>query len=205
MPAVGMRDLQLRARGAVSGSAGSGVPDHIRGMVSSVRSALKTVHASGAGAGSAKINASLDRYLQNAGSSNPGRRGSATAAQNYVACVDQYEAWAGGSSLSYVGWELRDHLIYAPGDTLDVITRVALKGASGRYWGRLLMWDRQPVSPDAAELIACPVVEALEVRYGAGNVAGVEVWQLRTQQRHSVIAAAAKSRRNDVARLIASM
>ena len=136
MPHVEMRDLQLRARGAGRPSASGGQPpDHIKGMVSSVRSAMKEVHAVGANAGRAKIQASLGRYLQGAGSSNRGAKATATAAQNYINCVDQCAAWHAASPLTYRDWELKDTLRYRPGDTLRGDDACGVDGRGRRSLG----------------------------------------------------------------------
>jgi hypothetical protein len=109
------------------------------------------------------------------------------------------------SPLTYRDWELKDTIVYGPGDGVVVMTRVVLTDTAGDHWGRLLLWDSQPCSPAAAELLACPVVEALDGRYGGGNVAGVEVWQCRTSEQHVVLAPAARSQRPNVMALVHQM
>lgn len=207
MPTVEMRELALSVRGRRSTGAGSGgmPPPHIMGMVSGVRSAIREAHVTSPAAGKSKIAGSLGGWLAWAGDPNPGRRATATAAANYIDAVERCADWHAASPLVFRTWEEKGIVRYSPADVVDVVVRIVLEDLNGRIWGRLVFWDGPPLSVDAAELLASPAVEVLDARYRARGVAGVEVWQCRTNEAHTVTSAQARARRPQVAVHVANM
>jgi len=195
MAIVEMRDLALSVRGA--SSSGSGPPPHIWGMVSSVRSAIRVVHATSPAAGVAKVQSSLGKWLPWAGDPNRGRRATASAAANYIAVVEQCASWHAASPLAFTRWEERGVVSYGQ-HSVEVLVRVVLESSTG-VWGRLILWDSPPLTVDAAELMASPVVELLDSIHGPDMVQGAEVWQCRTGETHTITARAARLKRNAVA------
>jgi hypothetical protein len=205
-----MSELQRAARGgSVSvGSTTIDVPPHILGMTSSVRAAIKRVHEKSPSAGSSFIRASLGHYLARAGSTNPGHRGTATAAQHYVNAVDLCGQWHAASGLVTKQWQMRGYVPLSNVDGVDTILRVVLEdAASGALTGRVIMWDSLPVTSSAAELVAAPAVLLLDQHYTSSIVAQVEVWQCFHQPGHqlTVTAAAARSAVVKAASFVAGM
>jgi hypothetical protein len=175
------------------------------GMVSAVRAALREAHAVSPIAGVNKINASLGQWLAWAGDPNPGRRATATAAQNYIAVVERCASWHMASALTYVAWERKGTVAYSATDIVHVLIRAVVAAPSGALWGRLLFWDGPRLSHNAALLIASPVVEVLDGQQPPHGVAGVEVWQCRTGEQITVSGAQARGYRSTVARHVAGM
>lgn len=206
MPTVGMRDLTLSVRGVSRSRGGTGAPPaHIMGMVSSVRSAIREVHATSPQAGETKIRTSLGGWLGWAGDSNPGRRASATAAANYISAVEQCASWQSLSPLTYRTWEAKGTVCYNASDAIEVVVRVVLENSTGGVWGRLILWDTPPLPQQAAHLLASPAVEFLDQRFGQQRIAGVELWQCRTGETYVVDALDARSMRGAVAQHVAKM
>lgn len=203
MPLVEMRDLARSVRGASSG--GTGPPPHIMGMVTSVRSAVRTIHAVSPAAGAAQIQTRLDQWLQWAGDANPGRRATATAAANYIGTVEQCATWHAVSTFSFKEWEEKGVVRYSASDVVDVVIRVVLEDADDRIWGRLIFWDGPVLDVGAAEMLSSPVVDVLDSHYDADQVAGVEIWQCRTLEAHTVTAGTARGMRATVAAHVAGM
>ena len=205
-----MSELQRAVRGgSVSvGSTTIDVPPHILGMTTSVRAAIKRVHETSPSAGSSFIRTSLSHYLTRAGSTNPGHRGTATAAQHYVDAVDLCGQWHAASGLVMKTWQMRGYVALSGVDGVDTIVRAVLEDpASGAVTGRVIMWDSLALTPGSAELLAAPAVALLDQRYTPSSVAQVEVWQCfhRHPQQLAVTAAAARSAFVNAASFVAGM
>jgi hypothetical protein len=164
-------------------------------MVSSVRGALRTVHADSPAAGRRKIESKLNPWLKGAGSDNPGLRASATAAANYIQVVDQCADWHESSTLKYELWQLRGAVRYSSTDGVDVLVRVVLQDPGTKHWGRVILWDTVPLNAAAARVVAAPVIEILDQEYGRRAVGGVEVWHGRTGRKFRVPADRARAAR----------
>jgi hypothetical protein len=175
------------------------------GMVSSVRAAVRAIHATSASAGTARVRASLGKWLGWAGDANPGKRASATAAENYIDVVDVCAAWHSTSPLAFRSWEMKGIIRFNPTDVLDVVVRVVLEDATGKIWGRLIYWDGPRLPLGAAELLAAAAIEVLDARFPPADVAGVEVWQCRTKERHTIAASTARAQRGRLAAHVAAM
>lgn len=210
VPVVTMSEFQRAARGgSVSvGSATIDVPPHILGMTTSVRAAIKRVHDTSPAAGSSYIRNSLNHYLARAGSSNPGHRASATAAEHYIDAVDLCGQWHAVSGLALKQWQLRGYVPFSNADGVDAVVRAVLEDpVSGAITGRVLLWDSLAITPAAAELVAAPAVALMDQHYSPTSVAQVEVWQCfhHQPQQLTVTAPTARAATASAASFVASM
>lgn len=209
MPAVRMSELQRAARGGsvTVGSPTTDVPPHILGMTTSVRAAVRRVHEDSPAAGSTYITNSLAHYLARAGSSNPGHRGTATAAQHYVEAVEQCGAWHASSGLETSIWQLRGYVPLSETDGVDALVRVVLEDPStSTITGRVILWDSLAVTSDSAELMAASAVTVLDQHYTSETVAGVEIWQCFGKQKQAFVPApTARAAVPALARFVARM
>lgn len=64
-------------------------------------------------------------------------------------------------------------------DTVAVTVDVVVLDPSG-YVGRYVLWDKPDLTAADAELLAGPIVRALEQELGKERVVGVELWHLRS-------------------------
>jgi hypothetical protein len=85
--------------------------------------------------------------------------------------------------------------------TIGVSLDVILLDPNG-YVGRYLLWDTPTLNQDDAELLAAPIVLALQRELGDDRVAGVEIWHLRSRRQTLVHAAAALARVGEVATIV---
>lgn len=69
--------------------------------------------------------------------------------------------------------------VFVGTDSVGVSIDVVLLDPRG-YVGRHLLWDTPPLTQQDAEVLAAPVVLALQQELGADRVVGVEVWHLRS-------------------------
>ena len=66
-----------------------------------------------------------------------------------------------------------------PPDDMGVYIDVIMLDQSG-YVPRLVLWDTNELTPARARLYAAPAWAVMDQELGAGRVAGVEVWRLRS-------------------------
>jgi hypothetical protein len=165
---------------------------------------MHEVHKVSPASGKAKARSSLGKYLAGSSSANRGTKATATAAQNYIAIVDEYADRQQASQLSFVTWEQKGAVAYG-NDVVEVIVRAVMRDSSGGIWGRLAFWDTAALDPSAAELLACPCVELLDQVFSPQPIQGVEAWQCRTGETHTVTAAAARRQHANVASYITAM
>ncbi len=95
----------------------------------------------------------------------------------------------------------RDVLLGA--NSIGVEPDVVLIDPDG-YVGRLVLWDTPVPSEDAVELLAAPIVSAMEAELGVGRTAGVQIWHLRSDQQFYVAADVALQRLDEVEELLAT-
>jgi hypothetical protein len=107
-------------------------------------------------------------------------------------CYARYRAMTANDQRAVFAYGLNRQLDLAPHD-LSVHIDVVLLDPRG-YVARVVLWDPTELTPDKAQLYAAPVWRVLEEELGAGRVAGVEVWHLRTGRQLFVDAAAAAQR-----------
>ena len=156
--------------------------------------------------GVAGVKATLDKYLVGQGSSNPGKKATATAASNYIGAVETCAAWHETCGLDVDEWQLEGAVQFGTSDVLDGMVRVVLTDPeTGRYIGRVVLWDQHRCTDQAALLIAAAAIPVLDGNYPADQVDRIEVWQCGLGERFDVPATAARSASGQVATLLSSM
>lgn len=154
------------------GGSGDGMPPHMRPFVSPRRASVTKYHTGGSSFAHDYIEGAMSRMLEHP---NPGMRG---IARKTIELVDTYTALAEAdgsrliccNSCSYV--VLGTHSVDA---RLDVVLQ-----RNSQTVGRLVFFDEAEIAPHTADLLSLPYYRALENEYGTGNVAGVQVWHLRS-------------------------
>ena len=82
-------------------------------------------------------------------------------------------------------------------NTIGVSLDVVLLDPDG-YVGRYLLWDKPELSQNDAEILAAPVVGALQQELGADRVVGAEIWHLRSDRRIFVDTGTALARLGEI-------
>jgi hypothetical protein len=77
--------------------------------------------------------------------------------------------------------------LYLPPDDLGVHIDVVLLDPAG-YVPRLVLWDKNDLTPDRAALYAAPVWSVLEGELGVGRIPRVEIWHLRSADQEVISA-----------------
>jgi len=128
--------------------------------------------------------AELDRTFRT--SSYWGRSGTPQAgwADSIRECFRVYRSLAESDPRRSFAMGLNRELVLAPND-MGVYIDVIMLDQSG-YVPRLALWDTNELTPARARLYAAPVWAVMDRELGAGRVAGVEVWQLRSGDRELV-------------------
>lgn len=85
--------------------------------------------------------------------------------------------------------------------TVGVHIDVVLLDDDG-YVGRIALWDKAAVTSELAVQYAVPARRALDQELGEGRVAGVQVWHLRTGERHFASSDACNAEAARVTRLV---
>jgi hypothetical protein len=168
------------------------------GMRSSAGAAIRRVHDESPDRARAGLAAKMSDFLLQGGAV-------AAFAQSLQGCLEQYIAWDGGIAAAYVAAPTKGTPItFDPGNIVRARPDVVLDDGSGAYEARVLLWDDLTLDRKAAEMIALPVVEYVEGKFGPGSTSSVSVWQLVTGEQESVAPPDAEARRADVEALLAS-
>lgn len=197
MTRVTLGELKNAARDRSRRRPAPGVEQPFSTPMPTAASAVRRLHRDGAEAAVAQLNAAFDR------SSHWGPGGPSRArswANSIRECFQSYAELVTGDSRPTLGMpvttdvDVGEHTI---GVSLDVI----LLDPNG-YVGRYLLWDTPTLNQDDAELLAAPIVLALQRELGDDRVAGVEIWHLRSRRQTLVHAAAALARVGEVATIV---
>jgi len=73
------------------------------------------------------------------------------------------------------------------------------------YAGRITLWDRAAITSELAVQYAVPAFLALEEELGEGRVVGIQVWHLRTGERHFASSDACNAAVDRVTRLVSQI
>ncbi|MBI4935939.1 MAG: hypothetical protein HY828_18815 [Actinobacteria bacterium] len=142
------------------------------------------------------LHQTFDRSSYWGASGNPSAKGWAVAIKT---CFDTYVDLASSDDRRAIMTPIKRD-VWLGEHSIGVAPDVVLIDPVG-YVGRLVLWDTPATSQEEAELLAGPIVIALEEELGEGRTAGVEVWHLRSGQRFYVTADVAL-RRVDEARAV---
>lgn len=138
-------------------------------------SAVRRFHSESAAAAIAQLNSTFDRSSHWGPGGPPPARGWANSIrssfQTYVELASQDHRPTLGTPVT------ADVEIGA--NTIGVSLDVVLLDPEG-YVGRYLLWDTPDLTQYDAEMLAAPVVRALQQEMGADRVAGAEIWHLRS-------------------------
>lgn len=138
-------------------------------------SAVRRFHREGAVAAKAALNRTFDR------SSHWGPTGPASAvgwANSIRSCFDTYVRLASRDPRPVLSAPVTADVLVGS-NSVGVSIDVVLLDATG-YVGRHVLWDSPPLTLGNAEMIAGPIVRALQQELGDDRAAGAEVWHLRS-------------------------
>jgi hypothetical protein len=138
-------------------------------------SAVRRFHRDGTAVATAQLNGAFDRSGHWGPNGSPRARGWADAIR---ACFQTYVELAARDGRPTLGSPVTTD-IGVGGDAIGVSLDVVLLDRAG-YVGRYLLWDRPDLTRDDAEMLAAPVVRALQQELGEDRVAGAEIWHLRS-------------------------
>lgn len=145
------------------------------------QSAVRRFHREGADASVTQLNDAIAR------SEYWGPNGNAPArswAETISECFQRYIDLASLDSRPTLGTPVVAD-VRVGSNAIGVSLDVVLLDPNG-YVGRHLLWDRPELTQSVAELLAAPIVLALEQELGMNRVVGAEVWHLRSGQQHSI-------------------
>jgi hypothetical protein len=165
----------------------------------SAASAVRRFHREGADAAVRRLNRAFD------GSDYWGPNGPAQArgwANSIRTCFQTYIDLASADDRPSLNTSINLDVSLGT-DSVGVSVDVVLLDPNG-YVGRYLLWDTPPLTQQDAEVLAAPVVLALQQELGADRVAGVEVWHLRSGSQIFVDMQAALGRVTEVERIVAA-
>lgn len=157
------------------------------------QSAIRRYHQQGEARATAVLHQTFDRSPYWGPAGRPPARGWANNIKTYFAT---YVRMASADRRPFVPTSIKRDVQFGP-HSIGVAPDVVLIDPGG-YVARLVLWDTPEPTQQDAELLAAPIVQALEDELGQGRTAGVEIWHLRSGQQFYVTAHAALSRIADV-------
>lgn len=164
--------------------------ENVVGAISSIsRAAVRCVHRESPSDALAYFEGAIKKFTE------MGPRAAATC-ETYSQSVARYIDWDGAADDADL--DLKLTVPFGPEDRVRSIAHVVLDAGDDRRLARVLLWDELPLSSEAAEMIALPIVECVENVYGAESVAAIEVWHLALAEKERVERNTALSRRPDV-------
>lgn len=199
MSEVPQADLARAIRGGVVDDS-SEIEPVVLGISSVARAAVRRVHRTSPHVARAYYSGKVAGYLSQGGSA-------AATARSYGDSIDQYILWdsqAGGWGAD-IRCDVPSKITFAPGDMVRAIGHIVLNAQPGEVEVRMLLWDELPFDQKAAEMLALPVLEAVDANYGAGATKLVHVWQLAQGQQAVVLPGAAQARFADVAGVLSRL
>lgn len=157
------------------------------------QSAIRRYHSHGAARATAVLHQTFDRSAYWGPAGRPPARGWANSIKTYF---ETYVQMASVDTRPIVPAPIKRDVTFGQ-HAIGVAPDVVLIDPEG-YVARLVLWDRPATSQHEAELLAAPIVSALNDVLGDGRTAGVEVWHLRSGQQFYVPADDALLRLDDV-------
>jgi hypothetical protein len=168
----------------------------VLGLSSISRTAVRRVHQQ------SPVNA-LAYFDNKAAPYFAGGGGVAATAQGFRDSVERYIQWDATAPPAEL--DVSDIVGFGPGNSVRARGHVVVDDGAGLKEARLLLWDELPISAAEAELVALPVLECVEARLGVGSVSRVEVWQLSTSQRETVLPTTARGRQSAVQQVLSQL
>lgn len=197
VPELSQADFMRGVRGEKVVPGQTPVIEPILGGISSIsRAAVRRVHQESAADAQAYFSGGTAKFVL------MGDRAAATV-QTYSRSVGRYIEW--DSEGADADLDLKLAVPFGPGDRVRAIAHVVLDADNDQCEARVLLWDDLPLSTQAAEMIALPVLECAESERGSNSVVAVEVWHLARGEKERVVRSAALARRSDVESFFASL
>ena len=153
------------------------------------QAAVRRFHREGVAAATMILHQSFDRSSYWGPAGRASARGWANAIKD---CFDVYARFAGADDRPPLLTPLKRDVPLGE-NVIGVAPDVVLIDPEG-YVGRLVLWDTPVPSQAVVELLAAPIVSAMDAELGAGRTAGVEIWHLRSEQQFYVPADVALDR-----------
>jgi hypothetical protein len=157
------------------------------------QSAIRRFHQQGAARATAVLHQTFDRSAYWGPTGRPPARSWANNIKTYF---ETYVQMASVDTRPIVPAPLKRDVAFGP-HAIGVAPDVVLIDPEG-YVARLVLWDRPTTSHHEAELLAAPIVRALDDELGPGRTVGVEIWHVQSGQQYYVPAADALRRLPDV-------
>ena len=193
MTRITLAELKNAARNSALRRPAPGTGTQFPTPMPTASSAVRRFHRDGAAAATAQLNGSFDRSSHWGPNGPPQARGWADSIRSSFQTYVELASHDSRPTLrSPVTADVR-----VGANSVGVSLDVVLLDPSG-YVGRYLLWDTPLLTRRVAELLAAPVVRALQQELGVDRVAGAEIWHLRTGQQIFVDTATALGRIREV-------
>ena len=137
--------------------------------------AVRCFHRRGADVATTQLRTAIDRSDYWGQSGRPQAHGWANAIYE---CLETYIALASPDLRPTLGTSIATN-IQVGDNTIGVSLDVVLLDRDG-YVGRYILWDIPELTQDNAELLATPIIRALQQELGEDRVVGTEIWHLRS-------------------------
>jgi len=161
------------------------------------QAAIRRYHQQGAALATVILNQTFDRSAYWGPS---GRKAAASWANSIRDSFDAYVELASADMRAAVMTPMKRDVAIGH-HALGVAPDVVLLDLGG-YVARLVLWDKPLTTQDEAELLAAPIVCALDDELGEGRTIGVEVWHLRSREQFYVPAPDALARMDEVSAVL---
>lgn len=169
----------------------------VKGISSISRTAVRRVHQKSLAAARAYFAGKIAKFRL------MGDRAAATA-QTYTDSVERYFEW-NGSNGSAAQVDVKGTVPFGEDDFVRAIAHVVVDAPDEKKLARVVIWDDLPLDKRAAEMIALPVLECTDSRFGDGATTAIEVWQLCRGEKHRVEREQALARQPDVEGFFANL
>lgn len=199
MPELAQAEFARVVRG---GTIKVGEPPPIEPVVmalsSIARAAVRRVHKGSPSLAKAYYAGKVARFLRRGGNA-------AATARSYEHSLNRYIGWDSQMRLPLRQLDVGGLIRFSPDDAVRAIGHVVLDDGAGGSEARVLLWDELAIDASTAEMIALPVFEAVDARFGAGSTSLVHVLQLARGEKVPVLPARARTRHADVQNLLAGL
>ncbi|MDA0184115.1 hypothetical protein OJ997_27650 [Solirubrobacter phytolaccae] len=197
MPELSQAEFTRAARGAhITPGVAPNVEPVIMGLSSVAHCALRKVHRDPPGHALVYFDRKVAKYA--GGPAWPVARALRKALERYIA----WDA-AAGMPPRVDGIDVKLTVPFGPGHGVRAISHAVVDDGAGGSEARIVLWDELRLRQSSAEMIALPILEAADARYGSGSTTLVNVWQVTQNQPFPVAPTHARGRLTDIRALFA--
>jgi hypothetical protein len=203
MPELSQAEFTRAVRGArIVPGADPRIEPVLMGITSVAHAAVRKVHRDSPAVALAYFNSRVAKYAGGPAWS---------AARAFGAALGRYVAWEAtvGAPVrvdgSGDGIDVKLVVPFGPGDAVRAISHVVVDDGAGGSEARIVLWDELRLDQRSAEMIALPILEAADARYGGGTTSVVKVWHVALNHAVSVAPTAARARQTQIQALIAGL